>query len=122
MGAILAGMMQGRLKRLVVTYAGDVAQGMLTAAQTYQKNEIVNISSGVETSIRQLTERLQALTAYKGEITWNTSRPDGQLRRCFDLTKARNDLGFEAKTDLAAGLRKTLAWYQNNLHNPKVRS
>jgi GDP-L-fucose synthase len=102
-------------------YAGDVAEGMLKAVETYKKNEIVNISSGIETSIRQLTEQLKALTEYEGEITWNTSRPDGQLRRCFDLTKARKDLGFEAKIGLAAGLRKTVAWYQDNLNNPKVR-
>jgi len=102
-------------------YAGDVAEGMLKAVETYKKNEIVNISSGIETSIRQLSEQLKALTEYEGEITWNTSRPDGQLRRCFDLTKARKDLGFEAKTDLAAGLRKTVAWYQDNLNNQKVR-
>lgn len=102
-------------------YAGDVARGMLAAVEIYEKNEVVNLSSGVETRIREVVELLQAITGYSGEITWNSNRPDGQLRRCFDMGKAKHDLGFEAQTDIRQGLKQTVDWYRKNLNNPEVR-
>jgi GDP-L-fucose synthase len=102
-------------------YAGDVAQGMLRAAENYQENELVNISSGVETSIREVVEILQAITGYSGKIRWNTSRPEGQPRRCFDISKAKRDLGFAPTTHLHQGLLKTVTWFQENINNTEVR-
>jgi GDP-L-fucose synthase len=102
-------------------YAGDVAQGMVRATETYEKSEIVNISSGVETSIREVVEHLKNITGFSGEIIWNTSRPDGQLRRCFDVNKARRELGFEASTGIREGLEKTLEWYRTNMNNAELR-
>jgi GDP-L-fucose synthase len=95
-------------------YAGDVADGILLAAERYSQPELVNLSSGVETSIRELVETLQELSGFQGTIVWDTSRPDGQLRRYFDVSKAKTDLGFEARTSLREGLSKTTAWYQSN--------
>lgn len=95
-------------------YAGDVAEGFLLAAERYSHPELVNLSSGVETSIRELAETLQELTGFQGEIVWDASQPDGQLRRCFDVSKAKTDLGFEARTSLREGLLKTVSWYQTN--------
>jgi GDP-L-fucose synthase len=102
-------------------YAGDVARGMLAAVEIYEKNEVVNLSSGVETTIREVVQLLQEITGYAGEITWNSKRPDGQLRRCFDMSKAKTDLGFEAKTDIGQGLAQTVDWYRKNLYNPELR-
>jgi GDP-L-fucose synthase len=102
-------------------YAGDVAEGMVRATETYDKSEIVNISSGVETSIREVVEHLRNITGFSGEIVWNTSRPDGQLRRCFDVSKARRELGFEASTDIHTGLQRTVRWYRDNIHSPDLR-
>ena len=102
-------------------YAGDVATGMLKAAEIYDRSEIVNISSGTETSVREIVEHLKAVTGFSGEIVWNTSRPDGQLRRCFDVSKAKRELGFEAATDIRAGLEKTVRWYRENINNPELR-
>lgn len=95
-------------------YAGDVARGMLLAAEVYDHPELVNLSSGLETSIRELVETIVELTGFRGRVIWDASRPDGQLRRQFDVRKAIRDLGFEATTSLSEGLRRTIAWYQEN--------
>lgn len=102
-------------------YAGDVAKGMIKAAEIYDKSEIVNISSGVETSIREVVGHLRDITGFSGEVTWNTSRPGGQLRRCFDVTKAKRELGFEASTGIYTGLEKTVDWYKANTNNAELR-
>lgn len=95
-------------------YAGDVAQGVLRAAERYATPELVNMSSGIETSIRELVETLAGIVGFRGRIVWDTSRPDGQLRRCFDISKARADLGFEPQTSLRTGLERTVKWYRAN--------
>lgn len=95
-------------------YAGDVAGGMLRAAALYDRPELVNLSSGVETSIRELVTTLVEVTGFGGDVVWDTSRPDGQLRRCFDVTKARRELDFQPQVDLREGLRLTAAWYKEN--------
>ncbi len=95
-------------------YAGDVVRGILLAAERYETPELVNISSGVETSIRELARMVAAAAGFRGRVIWDTSRPDGQLRRCFDIGKARTDLGFEPQVSLGEGLRRTVAWYQEN--------
>jgi GDP-L-fucose synthase len=102
-------------------YAGDVAKGMLKAIEVYDKNEIVNMSSGTETDIKTVCALLKEITGYKGEITWNTSRPDGQLRRMFDMTKAQKELGFRAPTDIKKGLKTTADWYRSNINNAELR-
>lgn len=95
-------------------YAGDVARGMLLATQRYDQVELVNLSSGKEHSIREVVEILAELTQFDGDIVWDTSRPDGQARRCFDISKARRDLSFEAQTSLREGLHLTVDWYRQN--------
>lgn len=95
-------------------YAGDVARGMLLAGEKCNEPELLNISSGVETKIKELVELISELAGFQGKIVWDTSRPDGQLRRCFDISKARSKLGFEPQVDLHEGLQRTIAWYKEN--------
>lgn len=95
-------------------YVGDVADGILLAAQVYDRPELVNLSSGTEVSIREVVEHLREVTGFRGEVVWDQARPDGQPRRVFDVTKARRDLGFEARTGLRDGLRITVDWYRAN--------
>lgn len=102
-------------------YVGDVVDGMLRAVEAYDRAELVNISSGVETSIREVVEHLRCLTPYRGEIVWDTSRPNGQARRVFDVSKAKADLGFSASVTLEEGLRQTLDWYRANVGSAEVR-
>lgn len=102
-------------------YAGDVAQGMISAAERYQGVEVVNLSSGVETSVREICDLLREITGFSGKISWNTDRPDGQKRRCFDVSKASNDLGFKAETNLKRGLEISTRWYQENKNLSSTR-
>ena len=95
-------------------YAGDVAEGILRAAEVYDQPELVNLSSGTETSIREVVELLVEVTGFDGDMMWDTSRPDGQARRVFDVSKARRELGFRARMGLREGLRQTVEWYRAN--------
>lgn len=95
-------------------YAGDVAEGLLLAAETYQDSQLVNLSSGHEDSVREVVEHLVALTGYRGTVTWDTARPEGQARRSFDVSKAQRELGFATRTALRDGLERTVAWYRAN--------
>ena len=95
-------------------YVSDVVDGLLRAAEVYDTPEIVNLSSGVESSIYQVVAMLQIITGFRGKITWDTDKPNGQLRRCFDVGKARRDLDFTAQVGLADGLTRTVRWYRQN--------
>ncbi len=95
-------------------YGGDLAEGILKAAECYGRAELVNISSGTETSVREVVDCLREITGYSGEVIWDASRPEGQPRRVFDITKARQDLGFEPQVGIAEGLRRTVAWFRTH--------
>ena len=90
----------------------DAAEGILLAAEKYDQPDPVNLGTGQEISIRDLTHLITELTGFKGEIEWDFSQPDGQPRRCLDTTKAKQEFGFVAQTDLCTGLRKTIEWYE----------
>jgi GDP-L-fucose synthase len=93
-------------------YAADAAEGILLAAEHYNKPEPVNLGSGMEISIRDLVTVIAKLTKFTGEIRWDATKPDGQPRRCLDVTRAEREFGFRAKTPFETGLRETIAWYE----------
>ena len=95
-------------------YAGDVAEGIFKSAEIYDQPQLVNLASGRDTSIRDVVQTLIGITGFDGKIHWDTSRPDGQCERRFDLSKAEADLGFKARTSLEEGLRLTVDWYRKN--------
>jgi GDP-L-fucose synthase len=95
-------------------YVEDAAEAIVCATENYNKSEPVNIGAGFEISIRDLTKLIVELTGFTGEITWDTTKPDGQPRRMLDTTRARNEFGFQAKTGFREGLQKTIAWYEEN--------
>lgn len=103
----------GRASRDFV-YAGDVAAGILRAGETYAEPQLVNLSMGRSTSIREVVDLLADITAFSGNLVWDDARPEGQADRRFDVGKARRELGFDAVTDLRAGLAHTLGWYREN--------
>jgi GDP-L-fucose synthase len=82
------------------------------ATGRYAKPEPVNIGAGREIRIRELVERVAELTGFRGEIVWDPSKPDGQPRRCLDVSRAEREFGFRATTDFTVGLRKTIDWYR----------
>ncbi|MCB9721149.1 MAG: GDP-L-fucose synthase [Candidatus Omnitrophica bacterium] len=92
-------------------YVDDAARGIVLAAQKYDKPDPVNLGAGFEISIRDLVAMIVKLTGFKGEVVWDTSKPDGQPRRCLDITRAKAEFGFEAKTSFESGLKKTIQWY-----------
>jgi GDP-L-fucose synthase len=93
-------------------YGGDVAEGILRAAEVYNQPELINLSGGQDTSIREVIDTLAGITGFKGEIVWDRSRPDGQARRLFDISKAQQELGWNVRTALRDGLARTVAWYR----------
>jgi GDP-L-fucose synthase len=95
-------------------YAGDVAEGILSATETYKDSQLVNLSSGRDTSIREVVDLLVDITGFKGRVRWDASRPDGQSRRVFDISKAERDFNYRPATSLREGLALTVNWYRQN--------
>ncbi len=98
-------------------YAADAADGIVLGAEKYAGDELVNLGSGQEISIKELVETVVELTGYEGEIVWDTSRPNGQPRRSLDTSRARERFGFVASTPLRDGLQSTIAWYRQQVEN-----
>lgn len=95
-------------------YAEDAAEGIVLAAEHYDGDEPINIGSGEEYAIRHLAETIKRMTGYEGDIAWDRSKPDGQPRRRLDVSRAKSRFGFEARTDLETGLRRTIEWYSES--------
>ncbi|NJD59818.1 MAG: GDP-L-fucose synthase [Anaerolineae bacterium] len=95
-------------------YAGDAADGILTAAEFYNGSEPVNIGSGQEVSIKDLAQQIARLTSYEGRLVWDTSKPNGQPRRALDTSRAADYFGWRALTPFEQGLRQTIEWYRQN--------
>lgn len=92
-------------------YVEDCADGLVTAMEKYDSPEPMNLGNGREITIRQAIETIAELSGFKGKITWDASKPDGQPRRCLDVERARSEIGFVAKTEFREGLRKTIDWF-----------
>lgn len=95
-------------------YVEDAAEGILLAAERYNKPEPVNLGAGFEISTKNLVELIARLTDFKGNILWDASRPDGQPRRRLDTSKAEKEFGFKAQINLEEGLKRTIQWYLNS--------
>lgn len=102
-------------------YVEDAAEAIILAAEKYNKPEPVNIGAGFEISIKDLVNLIVKLTGFKGEITWDLSKPDGQPRRCLDTSRAKEEFSFTARTSFEEGLARTIAWYKSN-HNSSPSS
>ncbi len=102
----------GRATRDFV-YAGDVAAVLPYFLEQYDSAEPVNLSSGASTSIRELTETIGELTGFEGEILWDSTKPDGQMEKIFDVTRMKS-LGLSCPTPLREGLEKTIGWFGRN--------
>lgn len=95
-------------------YVEDAAEAIVLAAERYNKPEPVNLGAGFEISISDLTHLIAKLTGFTGTITWDTTKPDGQPRRCLDTCKAEQEFSFKATTPFKDGLLKTIQWYQSH--------
>ncbi|MEK7576472.1 MAG: GDP-L-fucose synthase [Patescibacteria group bacterium] len=97
-------------------YVEDAAEGIVKALERYDKPDPVNLGSGMEISIKDLVEKISLLCNFKGTIRWDSSKPDGQPRRMLDVSRAIREFNFHAHTSFDEGLRKTIAWYEQNIH------
>lgn len=94
-------------------YVEDAAEGILMATEHYNKSEPINLGAGFEITILELVQLIVSLTGFKGKITWDTTKPDGQPRRFLDTSRALKEFGFRARVEFEEGLRKTIDWYQD---------
>jgi len=96
-------------------YVEDCAEAIVLATEKYDKPDPVNIGAGFEISIKDLAEKIRQIIGFKGKIVWDTTKPDGQPRRCLDTTKAYDEFGFKAKVSFDEGLKKAIDWYILNI-------
>ena len=94
-------------------YSEDAARGIVMATQHYSEPEPVNLGTGYEVTIKDLVELICNLMEFKGELIWETDKPNGQPRRCLDTERAKNSFGFSAQIDFHQGLENTIAWYRH---------
>jgi GDP-L-fucose synthase len=95
-------------------YVGDAAEALVLAAERYDGPEPVNVGKGEEVTIKELADIVAEATGFTGKFVWDTSKPNGQPRRCLDVSRAREYFGFEASTSLRDGIRMTVDWYRQN--------
>jgi GDP-L-fucose synthase len=95
-------------------YVDDAARALLLAAEHLDRSEAVNVGTGVETRIRDLAHTIQELVGHRGNVEWDPSRPDGQPTRYLDVTRAREWMGFEARTPLREGLARTIESFREH--------
>lgn len=92
-------------------YVNDCAEGIILATEKYDKPDPVNLGANREIKIKDLVQLICKLMKFKGELRWDSSKPDGQPRRVVDATLAKKEFGFCSKTDFEEGLKKTIDWY-----------
>ena len=102
-------------------YVEDCADGLIASMERYNSPEPMNLGSGREISIKDLTELIARVSGFTGKIVWDPTKPDGQPRRCLDVTLAQRELGFAAGTSLEDGLAKTVRWYEQNRDKATTR-
>lgn len=93
-------------------YVNDCAEGILLASEYYSKPDPVNIGAGFEITIRELATLIARFTRFKGELVFDPTKPDGQPRRCLDVSRAEREFGYRARIPLEEGLRRTVEWYE----------
>lgn len=99
-------------------FVEDCAEAIVLATERYDDPEPVNIGAGFEIGIRELAELVADLTGFRGTLTFDRTKPDGQPRRMLDVTRAERRFGFKATTDFRAGLRRTIDWYRAHREVP----
>lgn len=95
-------------------YIEDAARGIVLAAEKYDEPTPINLGSEEEISIKKLTEMISEIMDYKGSVRWDTSKPNGQPRRCVSNKKAEKKIGFKPEISLKEGLRRTIKWFQSS--------
>ncbi len=95
-------------------FVRDAAEGIALATEAYDDPDPVNLGSGMEITVKALAELICELGGFAGELCWDATKPDGQPRRCLDVTRAAERFGFRATTDFRTGLIESIAWFEAN--------
>ena len=95
-------------------YVEDAAEGILQASEQYDDSLPLNLGTGEEVTIKNLALMIARELGYQGRIVWDTTKPNGQPRRCLDVSRIKQMIGFQARHSLQAGLKKTIQWFQAN--------
>jgi GDP-L-fucose synthase len=98
-------------------FVRDAAKAISMSLEKYDSSEPINIGSGREITIKELAEKVADTVGYQGSILWNGNRPNGQPRRCLDVSKAASLIGWKASTSLEDGLKETYSWWKNKTDN-----
>ena len=96
-------------------YIDDAAEGIVQALEKYEGIDPVNLGSGREVSIKELAQMIAERANFTGELRWDSSKPDGQMRRKLDISRAQDFFSFAPKISFEEGLNKTIEWYKNNV-------
>ncbi len=100
-------------------HARDAAEGIVAAAERYDKSEAVNLGAGFEIKIRDLVPMIARLCRFEGDVVWDATKPDGQPRRMLDTSKALREFGWKARIGFEEGLRETVEWFERNREKVK---
>src|ERR1019366_2608740 len=103
-------------------YVEDCARAIVLATAQYDKPDPVNLGSGQEISVRELADLVIRSTGFVGAVEWDETMPDGQPRRCLDVSRAEREFGFRANTSFAEGIQRTIDWYRGQRARPQGRS
>jgi GDP-L-fucose synthase len=95
-------------------YVEDAADGIVTAAEKYSGDQPVNLGSGYEISIKNLSEMIAKMTGFDGKLAWQTDKPNGQPRRGLDVSRAKKLFGWSAQVTFEDGMRRTIEWFKAN--------
>ena len=103
----------GRWKINKGFFVEDIAEGIILAAEKYDKSDPVNLASGNESTIEQIANTIKKKIGFQGDILWDKTKPSGPRRRVVDISKAQNEFGYKPLTSLEEGIQKTIDWYKN---------
>jgi GDP-L-fucose synthase len=101
-------------------FVRDVCEALLIAAEKYDSSDLINVSSGKPITVKELTEKIARLVGYQGKVVWDTTKPDAQMEKLFDVTRLRDQLGYQCPTSLDEGLRLTMEWFEKNYDKARL--
>jgi len=99
-------------------YVKDVAKALIVTLENYDGDEFFNISSGTQVTIKELYDTVVEEMGFEGEVDWDTSKPDGQMFKGFNVSRMKKLINFSCDTSLKDGLNETIKWFAENYETP----
>jgi GDP-L-fucose synthase len=99
-------------------FVDDMAEAVVYALENKLPEYLYNVGSGKDITIKELAETIQKITGHRGQIVWDSEKPDGTPRKLMDVTKMR-EIGWSYSTELEEGIGKTYAWFLENIEDFK---